>query len=572
MNHIKAFEEEAGLIAKLGKGAAHLVWAMGLFLEEQDLHELASECLTDMPDDKKIDFIKVDRDRHRVVLAQGYFTQNNAKDTAPAKKASDLNTAAAWLFSGDVELVPEPLRAIVSEIRVAIGEGEVEAIDFLYVHNVSESENVARELKTVADHAQKALPTDLGISTSSKELGIEALERLFQTHESSIEVRERVKCPATHKFIETGPRWKAAIVTLPGDWLAGLFEKHGDALFSANYRGFLGANRRRKINLEIRQTAETKPNDFWVFNNGVTLLTLKMDPKPDGTELEGISIINGAQTTGSIGSVDVSKHSLVPVKVLGRIIECSDADTIGDIVRFNNTQNQIETWDLYSNSPEQQRIDKEFQDLGHQYARKRNRRKPEQAIGIEEVIQPLLAFKGNHEDANRGKNTIFEREKLYRSAFESKNARHILFAFTLGRCIDRIRLELKEKFQNKTIIEMEVQQLNALRNLKFKNFFIAVMGRCLEPLLGTTVNLDTIGFQKDVATRANKSIEDLVELWKPIATTVLSILSSQIGSDVATRIVAPNALTDVTKTVAPILYAGRSMLVLGEFPNSVALT
>ncbi len=572
MNHIKAFEEEATLISKLGKGAAHLVWAMGLYLDELDLQALASECLTDVPDDKKIDFIKLDRDQHRVVVAQGYHSVTPSKDSAPANKASDLNTAAAWLLSGDVTQVPEPLRVVIAEIRDALKDGEVEAIDFVYTHNVSESENVARELRTVAEHARKSLPNGSTISVSWKELGIEGLERLYQTQESSIEIREKIECPATVQFLESGPKWKAAILTLPAEWLAKLFEKHADALFSANYRGFLGISRRRKINLEIRQTAEGKPQDFWVFNNGVTLLTLKMDPLKTGTMLEGISIINGAQTTGSIGSVERTKHSLKDVRVLGRIIECADADTIGDIVRFNNTQNQIETWDLYSNSPEQQRIETEFHDLGHQYARKRNRRKPEQAIGIEEVIQPLLAFKGNHEDANRGKNTIFEREKLYRSAFENKGARHILFVFTLSRCIDRVRLELKDKFKQKTIIGMELEQLNALRNLKFKNFFLSVMGRCLEPILAAKVNLDTVAFQKNDATRSNRSIDDLVEIWKPVVTAVLSILCSQMGSDVAMRIAAADALSELTKTVGPVLYASRATLPLADLSASVSAT
>ena len=46
-----------------------LVWAMSLYLEEPDREALASEALTDGPDDKKIDFIQYDPDHRRVVRA-----------------------------------------------------------------------------------------------------------------------------------------------------------------------------------------------------------------------------------------------------------------------------------------------------------------------------------------------------------------------------------------------------------------------------------------------------------------------------------------------------------------------
>jgi hypothetical protein len=103
---------------------------MGLYMEEPDLEALASEGLTDGNNDKKIDFIYLDRDAKRIVFAQGYIAENVAKNSAPANKAADLNTAAAWLLSGDTSLVPPPLGTIISDCRTALAEGEVESIEF----------------------------------------------------------------------------------------------------------------------------------------------------------------------------------------------------------------------------------------------------------------------------------------------------------------------------------------------------------------------------------------------------------------------------------------------------------
>lgn len=52
MDHINAFKGSFQLIKKLGEPNAYLIWSMGLFLDESNLEELASECLT--PKDKNI--------------------------------------------------------------------------------------------------------------------------------------------------------------------------------------------------------------------------------------------------------------------------------------------------------------------------------------------------------------------------------------------------------------------------------------------------------------------------------------------------------------------------------------
>jgi len=77
-----------------------------------------------------------------------------------------------------------------------------------------------------------------------------------------------------------------------------------------------------------------------------------------------------------------------------RVIECTDPETINHIVKYNNTQNEITTWDQYSNDPQQNRLYAEFCELGHVYVRKRGFRPKGDQVGIEEVAQPLLAFHG----------------------------------------------------------------------------------------------------------------------------------------------------------------------------------
>lgn len=346
MNHLNAFKANQALIQKYGIGNAHLIWVMGIDLDYPNIEELASECLTDNGDDKKIDFIKLDLDNKKLVFAQGYYSDRKV-DSAPANKASDLNTAAAWLISGDINNIPSPLKEIIISCRDAIENNDIEQIDLLYVHNLSESVGVLKELRTVADHLTVALPNDKNILVYPKELGLKETESLFNEQSSQIVITEEIECPAELKYEENGPNWSSGILSIPGTWLREQFLKYGDKLFSANYRGFLGISKRRKINFGIKNTAEKEPSNFWAYNNGITILTLDYAPKRNKTTLTGLSIINGAQTTGSLGSLE-SITDLSNVKVLARVIKCSDQATIDNIIKFNNTQNKITTWDKFS--------------------------------------------------------------------------------------------------------------------------------------------------------------------------------------------------------------------------------
>ncbi len=555
MTHLNAFKENTDLITHFGEGNAHLIWTLSMYLDYPDTIQLGSESLTDGADDKKIDFIRIDKDLNKIIFAQGYYASKK-NDSAPANKASDLNTASAWLFSGDTNRIPSPLKEIIIECREAVANGEIEQIDLLYVHNLPESVAVSRELSTAATHLSSSLPADSNIKVIYKELGLENIEKLFAEIESSIVVMDKIECPAEIKFLENGPKWKAHVLTIPGEWLRNQFNTFGDNLFSANYRGFLGVSKRKKINSGIKNTAEKMPDNFWVYNNGITILTTKIETEKNKNYLIGLSIINGAQTTGSIGSLD-SKVDLSKVKVPARVIECSDAETISEIVKYNNTQNKITTWDKFSNSPEQKRIAEEFLALGHQYSLKRGFSAASQ-IGIENVIQPVIALEGQYVEANGGKNGVFESEKMYRIAFEDKKARHILFAFALARAIDERRNDLKTKKSNGTIIDIEDAQLILLRNLRFKYFLMAVIGKCLPVIMGKNVDLDQIGLTPEYANVNNKSLNDVIAELIPLINIVLTYTASSIAKDFSEVIREEGILDKMSKQVSSIIYASNN--------------
>jgi hypothetical protein len=100
-----------------------------------------------------------------------------------------------------------------------------------------------------------------------------------------------------------------------------------------------------------------------VYNNGLTALVheFKLNPRKTKLDIQGLAIVNGAQTTGALGSLDEPPDS--SVEVPARFVKCNDSDTILNIIRFNNSQNKLEAADFRSNDPIQHRLRKEFEEI-----------------------------------------------------------------------------------------------------------------------------------------------------------------------------------------------------------------
>lgn len=537
MTHLDVFQSQTELISKYGEEKAHIIWSLGLYLDFPDLDQLATESLTDGNDDKKIDFIRLDIENKRLVIAQGTYSSNGAIYKAKANKASDLNTAFAWIFSGNLKLLRTDeggkylnnLKEIASEIRIALENKDIEEIDILYVHNMAESQNVIDELTTVKQHLVNLL-NNSEINISAKELGIENVEKVYRLKESAIVVKDKIVLPEILKYEEINTNWRSSVYTVSGSWLKLLYDKYENDLFSANYRNFLGISKRgrKKINHGIRTTVETKPSDFWAYNNGITILTTKYFPNPENnneTILEGISIINGAQTTGSIAHSSLGE--LDKVRVMCRVIESSDEKTISSIIEYNNTQNEITTWDKYSKNPEQERIAQEFGKLGYSYSFKRGFENNSN-LSIEIVAQPVSALHGNYLEAGGGKNNIFEKTSLYDDAFHGVKSKHLLLAYCLIKAIDGRFYELKLKNNEDKCTEDEQKQLSLLKHLRFKYFLLAIVGETFEDILGESIDLHNISFANGVAGSKYNSISDLINLCKPIVTLILSFVSKNL--------------------------------------------
>ena len=144
--------------------------------------------------------------------------------------------------------------------------------------------------------------------------------------------------------------------------LAALYLLEGKKLFEKNIRHYLGA---QEVNIAIAATVQDRPTDLFYLNNGLTAICSAITPLPgfthdEGTfRLENFSIVNGAQTVGSIATAQ-NAHGPVSAdaKLLITLIQVGTAlpNPGSEITRARNTQNAVRGLHFAALDPEQERL------------------------------------------------------------------------------------------------------------------------------------------------------------------------------------------------------------------------
>jgi hypothetical protein len=487
-------------LVQFGDNALPL-YASALYLDIDDFASFASNSLTDDPADKKADIIYISEADSLAYVAQGYSAQQWGQPTAPANKASALNTAAAWLLQADINTVPPVIKSQAQMLRKCLTDQSISRIIFAYAHNACISPTVKAELDTLQTMVG-GLSLCQGVTIETVELGLQSIQELYLNSTGIIQVTEEIDLESDGVIKVPGKNWDSFVLTLNGEVLRKLYETHKSALFSANLRDFLGLRKNaRNVNNTIRDTAQQRPDEFFILNNGVTLITneAKLLDNPRRLRVSGLSVVNGAQTTGSLfaaGALHASQVSL-----LARVIRVSDDTLIGKIVAGNNTQNSIVAWDRRSNDSLQIRIKGEFVAKGISYVHRRdsNRHSSSSSIFAEQIGQMLCAFGGDLQTAIRAKAEIFESDATYAKVFpNSITIEHMYAVQTLGWAYDEVKSSLRVKLSSKSATEIEQAEFQLIDFPASKQFVLATFSRLREEIAGRSVpHVSTFRFRQD---------------------------------------------------------------------------
>jgi len=555
------------------------LFALQIRFQIEDIDTVAASSLTGKitkGDDKKCDVIYINKDTGHIIVIQTYIAQDPNKEAAKSSKAADLNIAAAWLLNASIEELPEGLRSAAAEIRTALEANEIRVIQFWYVHNLPESSNVEAELKIVEQTVSNALRTNFAEAEleniSALEVGQKTLDEWYRALEAPILVTDEFMIPISGGYTISGSDWEAYVTAIPTSWLHQIYKSYPDQLFSANVRGYLGSRQSTaNINNGIKNTAQEDPIHFWVFNNGITALVNDIEESENNKFLEdqslghskiikvtGLSIVNGAQTTGALGSLEDSPDSTG--KVQARFVKCSNSQTIRNIIEYNNKQNVVEASDFRSNDPIQTRLRQEFLSIpdATYYGGRRGGyedviRRPSNLLPSDTVAQALAAFHQDPALAYNNKSDIWRVDSIYSKYFTEKTtAAHIVFVYSLLRSVEAKKLRLIESGKSDLLSESEAQQLEFLQRRGAHFLFTAAIGKCLETFLGRSVpNPFRVIFKDNYSPQTAEEIwKPMVEITIPFSTFLLSAVQKSLKSneEAATAINSFKAMVESAKT------------------------
>ena len=170
-------------------------------------------------------------------------------------------------------------------------------------------------------------------------------------------------------------------------------------LFDSNVRDYLPGS---LINQDIKTTLAAKDTkdstDFWLLNNGITILTSKASNAGKEMSLENIQIVNGLQTTETIyhhfSELDNKDDDRA---VLIKIIEANDEVLRDRIIKATNNQNKVDLSNLKATDKLQKDIEQVLLENDWYYDRRknyyRNQEKPlERIIPVAYLSQAILGL------------------------------------------------------------------------------------------------------------------------------------------------------------------------------------
>jgi hypothetical protein len=319
----------------------------------------AANAVTDGGNDNGLDAVLFDRADNHLWLVQA--KAGGAPDLGECKKFTsgirDLINGRFDKFNQSFERIQPDVEEALSAIGVKVVGCVVHQGEQLGPHATADFTDAATELNQFVNRFEWR---DVGVTGVHEWL----------TEEHAIEAPDvAFKLEAWYGIAH--PR-RAFYGLIDASELAALFRQHSKGLFQKNIRYYLG---NQSVNSAIATTVQERPDDLFYLNNGLTAVCSSIIPVPGGSNqaarfaTKGFSIVNGAQTVGSIAAAAARGDVPAAAKVLITVIEVPEGDgAIGsDITRARNTQNAVRGMHFAALDPQQERLRQELAVSGFQY-------------------------------------------------------------------------------------------------------------------------------------------------------------------------------------------------------------
>ncbi|WP_456092534.1 AIPR family protein [Neisseria sp.] len=331
------------------------------------------ECIVDGGQDFGVDAIYVSSPEESelpITLIQAKYTQNlEATSNFPETGIKEMLNALRYLFDPYIKLeaVNERLRTQIEQIRSMIRDGYIPKIRAIALNNGLKWNEAAQEQIDLSPFNQQVTWEHVNHDT------------LFNLLKSTEKVDADL--PLIGKAIVEDMNFsRVCIGRMSVNKVAALINQHGDRLLERNVRRYLGLQGNR-VNNDIHATLEREPDNFYFFNNGLTLVcksfnynALQQDNFTIKTK--DLQIVNGGQTSMTLHRYLQTHDALSDnASVLVRIYALPDEqyeNYVNKITHATNNQNPVDLKDLRANDEKQLQLEEGIKGLGYTYHRKRS--------------------------------------------------------------------------------------------------------------------------------------------------------------------------------------------------------
>lgn len=328
-------------------------------------NDICADCVCDGSDDHGVDAIYVNHDKKTVTVVQSKFDSSGNGSIARSEINDFLNSCKEILLE-KYDLFNDKFRRFESDLDKAYDA----TYKYVFVFSYSGRNELSNEVQSIIEQNERELNYDIGPdATTISILNLDNM-REYMSNPNSIEI-DMDDVEVLQYGLSDNPL-PAVHGIITGDTVANWWKEFGDGLFEKNIRGGLGDA--SEVNQAIKDTLLNRPEFFYYFNNGITILVDSYEARrrnntsrreSGGFNFKNMSVINGAQTISTIGksfsSGEITLDELSKVKISCRFIKSlinndetsgDDVDDISlDITIANNNQNKVTSRDFASKDP-----------------------------------------------------------------------------------------------------------------------------------------------------------------------------------------------------------------------------
>lgn len=376
------------------------------------LYDIESS-ITNGPNDGGINFVYYDDEESKVVLGQCKYTENMKLNDI----ISELNKMSSTVENFKKAYTGTYNKKLKTNLQNALDRlpdesaGNVEYCIFT-TSDINQND-VTNKLHTENNLYSKDMVSVYGVSEINSQIK-ELIEKAKTVNEYKIEI----DYPHNVLQYETD-NVSGIMVNMSSESLVRMYDKFKDeGLFDLNIRKYI---KNKTVDEGIKETLDKERDNFWFYNNGLTIACSEYVLDGNKVKLYDFSIVNGGQTTNRIGNYKGSNNDkfYLPCKIIS--IKNDDQKLYSKIAEATNSQKPINPRDLKSNSPEMKMLQRWLGKEGVYLEIKRGEKKKLKnikSIKNDELGQLLLSFGYQQPGTARsGKRNIFENKPLYNKLY-----------------------------------------------------------------------------------------------------------------------------------------------------------